>query len=218
MEDKILLIGSGGHCRSVLDSLEKINGDYQIGIVARDRKTLDELKDDTRIGHLLIGTDDELDMLYQNGWRKAFITLGSIGQPDGRKRLYELLKGIGFEFPVIADSAAVISREAILGEGTFIGKNAVVNAGTVIGPQVIINSGAIVEHDCRIGTFAHISSGAVLCGEVSIGENTHIGAGSTVRQQITIGKNTMIGIGSVVVRNVPDGTTAYGNPCRVVET
>ena len=30
------------------------------------------------------------------------------------------------------------------------------------------------------------------------------------------GDNCIIGAGSVVVKDIPDGVTAYGNPCKVV--
>ena len=218
MSDKsILLIGGGGHCHSVLDSILSSGAYKQIGIVARDKKNLDELKQDAQISKYLIGTDEELLNLYEKGWMKAMVTLGSIGDPGVRIRIAKALRVIGFELPVIIDPSAAVSKNAKIAEGTYIGKNSVVNAGAMIGENTIINSGSTVEHDCRIGDFAHISSGTVLCGEVNIGENTHIGAGSVVRQQILIGKNVLIGIGSVVVRDLPDGVKAYGNPCKVVE-
>ena len=36
-----------------------------------------------------------------------------------------------------------------------------------------------------------------------------------VDECLNIGKGCMIGAGSVVVKDIPDGVTAYGNPCRV---
>ena len=36
-----------------------------------------------------------------------------------------------------------------------------------------------------------------------------------VDECLNIGKDCMIGAGSVVVKDIPDGVTAYGNPCRV---
>ena len=32
---------------------------------------------------------------------------------------------------------------------------------------------------------------------------------------VTIGSNVVIGTGSVVTKDIPDGVTAFGNPCRV---
>ena len=36
-----------------------------------------------------------------------------------------------------------------------------------------------------------------------------------VDECLNIGKDCMIGAGSVVVKDIPDGVTAYGNPCKV---
>lgn len=35
---------------------------------------------------------------------------------------------------------------------------------------------------------------------------------------VTIGDNCVIGAGSVVVRDIPAGSMAAGNPCRVIKT
>lgn len=210
---RILLIGGGGHCKSILDCVLGMGAYRDIGIIDRrdtGRKAI--------LGIPVIGTDDDLQSLHRAGWTDAFVSLGSIGNPYRRKFLYDQLREIGFIIPCIVDETAAVSDNAQLGPGVFVGKKAVVNAGTYIGTCVIINSGAIVEHDCRVGAFSHISPGAVLCGRVSVGCGTHVGANTVVRQNIVIGSNALIGIGSVVTKDIPDDSLAYGNPCRVVKT
>jgi sugar O-acyltransferase (sialic acid O-acetyltransferase NeuD family) len=209
--NKILLIGGGGHCRSVLDSLLEGKQYSEIGII--DKK--ENIGQET-MGVRYIGTDDNLQDLFQNGFSSAFVSLGSIGDPSVRIRLYKKIKETGFSIPVITDATAAISKNAVISEGVYIGKNAVVNAGTSIGIGAIINTGAVIEHDCQIGEFVHIASGAVLGGKVTIKDHTHIGSGSVIRQGITVGKNSIIGMGSVVLKDTGDHITAYGNPCREV--
>jgi sugar O-acyltransferase (sialic acid O-acetyltransferase NeuD family) len=209
--NKILLIGGGGHCRSVLDSLLESKQYSEIGII--DKK--ENIGQET-MGVRYIGTDDNLQDLFQNGFSSAFVSLGSIGDPSVRIRLYKKIMETGFSIPVIYDVTAAISKNAVISEGVYIGKNAVVNAGTSIGSGAIINTGAIIEHDCQIGEFVHIASGAVLGGNVTIKDHTHIGSGSVIKQGITVGKNSIIGMGSVVLKNTGNHITAYGNPCREV--
>ena len=146
MEKSILLVGGGGHCCSVLDSLCLLDEYDRIGIVARDEENLKELKKDRLISNYLVGVDEELPMLFANGWNYAFVTLGSIGNPIARKKIYSLVKQIGFVVPTIIDRFAVVSKKANIEEGVFIGKNAVVNVGSSIGSCCIINTGCIVEH------------------------------------------------------------------------
>lgn len=211
MNRKLLLIGDGGHCRSVYDSIQTMNIYEEIGIVVRDA---DDIKKMSSLS--VVGCDDDLPELFRNGWNDACITLGSIGNVDSRKRLYHMVKKIGFSLPLIKDPTAILAKDIQIGEGVFIGKGVVVNSGVIIGDLSIINTRAVIEHDCKIGTFAHISPGSVLCGGVQIGEETHIGAGTVVRQMLSIGEKTVIGIGSVVVQDIPAHVTAYGNPCRVI--
>ena len=95
MNKKILLIGGGGHCKSVLDSLLELNEYAEIGIV--DKK---ENLGKSVMGVPVVGCDDDLPALFRDGYRYAFVTLGSIGNPTLRIKLFNLLSEIGYEIPV----------------------------------------------------------------------------------------------------------------------
>lgn len=205
---KLLLIGGGGHCHSVLDSVLSTGIYADIGIV-------DNI-DSSCLGIPVIGTDDDIPILINNGWTDAFISVGSIGDTRIRRRLYEMVKHYGLSVPTIIDPSAVVSNGVVIQEGVFIGKRTVVNTGCCIGICSIINTGAIVEHDCKIGDFSHISPGTTLCGQVEVGHDSHVGAGSVVKQLVEIGNKVLIGAGSTVLKDIPDNVKAYGNPCRVV--
>ena len=207
---KLLLIGGGGHCRSVADAALSLYG--QVGIVEKDSACWETYRDLP-----VIGTDGDLPRLLAEGWNEAFITVGSVGETALRRRLFERVTSLGFHVPAIIDPSAAVAHDVELGDGVFVGKRAVLNAGSRVGWCAIVNTGAIIEHDCTIGNYAHISPGAVLCGDVVVGEDTHVGAGSVVRQQLKIGRSVMVGMGSVVVSDIPDGVRAWGNPCRVVD-
>ncbi len=217
MENKLLLIGGGGHCHSVIDSVLSAGLYTEIGVVAKDQDNYCELRNDALLAPYLVGTDEDLPKLFDSGWNCAFITLGSVGNTRGRRTLFRTILDIGFELPIIIDPSSVVSGKAVVEKGVFIGKRAVINTSSIVGTCAIINTGAIIEHDCVVGAFAHISPGATLCGQVSIGNDSHIGAGSVVRQCIHIGSYSMVGAGSVVVKDILDNVKAYGNPCRVVE-
>ena len=45
-----------------------------------------------------------------------------------------------------------------------------------------------------------------------------IGAGAQVLGPITVGAGAKVGSNAVVVKNVPAGTTAVGNPARIIDT
>ncbi len=204
----LLLIGGGGHCHSVLDSVLKTGTYSEIGIIDKDIKA-------SCLDIQVVGRDEDLPELIKMGWTDAFVTVGSVGNTALRRRLCEMIKAVGFSVPAIIDPCAEIANDVQISRGTFVGKNSVINAGSIIGECAIINTGSIIEHDCVIGKYSHISPGAVLCGHVVIGNDCHIGAGSIVRQDIEIGARSLIGMGSVVVDNIPNDVMAFGNPCSI---
>ena len=51
---------------------------------------------------------------------------------------------------------------------------------------------------------------------VEIGSDVWVGGGAIILPGVHIGSRAVIGAGSVVTRDVPEGTFAAGNPCRVI--
>lgn len=207
----ILLIGGGGHCLSVIDSIER-EEKYEIaGIIDLDEKVGRKVGD-----YRIIGTDSKLGEFYKQGIKNAFITLASIGDVSHRRELFNLCDNYGYSFPTIIDPSAIIASNTIIKKGTFVGKGVIINSETMIGENAVINTGSIVEHNSEVGDFSHIAPGVTLAGNVKIGNSTHLGIGSTVIQNIHIGSDVLIGSHSNVVADIPDNTKAYGNPCKVV--
>lgn len=208
---KLLLIGGGGHCKSVADTILDNNDYAEIGIIEKKENCHGDI-----LGINIIGCDSELEYFYNKGYQYAFITVGNVGNPKIRIRLYDVVNKIGFIIPNIIDTSACVSRFANLGNGIFIGKKAVVNAGSFIDNCAIINTCSVIEHDCTIEEFVNVAPGAVVCGNVTVERNSYIGAKSVIRQQLKIGSNTIIGMGSTVIKNMDSNIIAYGNPCRVI--
>lgn len=213
MNKGLLLIGGGGHCCSVIDSLlaDPVCPYDKIAVIDTEEKRGCVIAS----GISCIGTDQELEQLRQAGYTHAFVSVGSIGNPAIRMKLTEKAKCAGYLLANVIDPTAVIGGSVTLGSGIYIGKRTVVNYGCTIGDGVILNTGCILEHQCRIGAYCHIAPGAVLCGNVRVGDRAHVGAGTSVKQGVTIGSDTLIGLGSVVVKDIPTGVTAFGSPCRV---
>lgn len=188
MED-IILIGYGGHARSVADCIER---NHKFRIVGYT----EQIAQDSRYKYL--GTDDKLEKLYKEGIQNAVICIGYLGKGNLREEIYRKLKKIGYYLPVIYDPSAIISDTVVLEEGTFIGKGAIINSGAKVGKGCIINTMSLVEHDCVIEDFVHLAVGSVLCGGVFIGRSAFIGASATVIQGMSIPENITIPAGIVV--------------------
>lgn len=199
---KLVVVGAGGHARSVVDSALATGKFDIVGFV-------DPVPCEYR-GICTLGDDTVLPELKALGVDYAFVGLGFLGQTHHREKVVEGLLRIGFTLPSIIDPSAVLAEDALVGAGSFIGKGAVVNAGACVDENVIINTAAIVEHDCWVGSYSHVSVNATLCGGVKVGSATMIGASATIIQGVVIGSNSVIGAGSTVLADVPSNKTIVG--------
>lgn len=203
---EIILLGCGGHAKSVVDAIES-QKEYKIA------GFLDNKRFSYR-GYCVLGDDTIAKNLFEEGIRYAFICVGYMGKGLVRENLYTYLKNIGFKIAVIVDPSAVIASDVQVGEGTFIGKNSVINANAKVEKMTIVNTGAIIEHDCKVGAFSHISVGAVLCGNAVVGKRCFIGAGTTVIQGIDVTDDVMVGAGAVVSKNLDVKGIYIGVPTK----
>jgi sugar O-acyltransferase (sialic acid O-acetyltransferase NeuD family) len=180
MKEKIVLIGGGGHCRSVIDVIEQENRYEIIGIVDKKENIGKKVLD-----YEVIACDDDLEIIFQ-ACKNAVITVGQIKSNELRVKLFRLAKKIGFNFPVIISPMAYVSKYSIIEEGTIIMHHALINANVKIGKNCIINTKALIEHDCVVEDNCHISTASVINGGVVVKENTFFGSNATSKQGIEI--------------------------------
>ncbi len=196
--DEILLIGAGGHARACIDIIDQ-QGKYKIAGLIQRENTINE----NNLGYPIIGVDEDLPKLRKD-YSYALVTVGQIKSSEPRKKLYDLLKEMGFKLPIVKSPLSYVSKHTQIGEGTIIMHGAVVNASARVGRNCIINSKSLIEHDAVVGDHCHIATGAIVNGEVKVGNGTFIGSGALTRQCISIGNNCVIGIGSVLETDIPD--------------
>ena len=210
LED-IILLGGGKHCASVIDSIRNQGLYHPVGILDIPEKVGTSIQ-----GVSIINTDDQMATYFNKGIKHAFVSIGSVGNTVIREKLVKLATETGFSFPNIIDPSAIVSSQAQIDEGVFVGKGSIINVNTKIGAYSIINTGTIIEHDCEVGAYVHVAPGSTFSGSVKIGDYTHIGTNSTVIQEVSVGSRTLIGAGSVVIKDIGDHKKAYGNPCKEI--
>ena len=205
MKHPLILIGGGGHCKSVIEVAESAG--YEIkGILGMP----DEVGKEVLPGHKVIGTDDEIPQYVEEC--DFIITVGFIKNPALRIKLYNKVKAAGGRLATIIASTAHVSKYAELGEGTVIMHHAFVNAGAKIGDNCIINTFVNIEHDAEVGNQCHISTGTMVNGECKIGENCFIGSQSVCANCIEIASDIIVGAGSVVRKSIRVKGIYAGNP------
>ena len=203
MKPRLVVLGSSGHAKAVIDVIEE-QGEYGIaGCTSPDPAG------EGVLGYRVLGTDDQLAELRRSGIRHAVVAIG-----DNRRRKLAAGAAIaaGLELVSAVSPAARVSRHASLGKGVVIMPGAIVCAGSSILDGVILNTGASVDHDCVIREFAHVGPGANLAGWVEVGEGAFLGIGAKVIPNRRIGAYAVVGAGAVVIRDVAGAQTVVGVP------
>jgi sugar O-acyltransferase (sialic acid O-acetyltransferase NeuD family) len=192
MMPKIILVGGGGHCISCIDVIEQ-EEKFQIAGIVDAKKIGSKI-----LGYPVIGSDHDLSTLRKT-YEYALVTIGQIKTPIFRVRLYEQLKSLGFNLPIIISPRSYVSKHAVIGDGTIIMHDVLINAQAEIGNNCIINTKALVEHHAMIASHCHISTGAIINGEVQVGQGTFIGSNAVVKQSAQIDENFFVRSGSLFV-------------------
>ena len=197
MENKIYIIGCGGHARSVADVILGNVPSAQLIFVdenARDKETIFDFP-----------VIKSLPREAQN----IFIAVG-----DNRKRR-ELSVGKK-QISVIAKTAYV-APTAVIEDGCFIASGAHIGPFAHIGTGTIINTNAVVEHEVQVGSFCHLAPNTTVCGRTTIGDNVFLGAGATIIDKINVCSDVTIGAGGVVVKDIRKAGIYVGIPVNRTE-
>lgn len=200
----LILIGGGGHCKSVLDAAESA-GYNILGVLDMPEEVGKQILS-TRV----IGTDDDIPAYVDKA--EFVITVGFIKNPAVRIGLYHKIKDAGGELATIVASTAYVSKYATIGEGTVVLHQAFVNAGAKVGCNVILNTATNIEHDAVIGDHCHISTGVMVNGECKVGNRSFIGSQSVLANCITVGDDIIVGAGSFVRKSISEKGIYSGNP------
>lgn len=200
----LILIGGGGHCKSVIEVAE--GAGYNIlGILDIPEKIGTSV-----LSYSVIGCDDDIQKYIDKA--QFMITVGQIKDSTLRHKIANRITQLHGEFATIIANTATVSKYAKIGKGTVVMHHAVVNADANIGEQVIINTCANIEHDALIGDFCHISTGTMINGNCVIGANVFIGSQSVVANGVAVLDNCLIGAASFIRKNTRTIGLYSGNP------
>ena len=192
----IILVGGGGHCKSVIDVAESA-GYNILGILDRPEEVGKKV-----LGYDVIGTDDDMAKYVDKA--EFIVTVGQIKSPDLRIKLHNMIEQAGGKLATIVAPTAHVSKYAQLGEGTVVMHQAVINADAKVGKGCIINTFATIEHDVVIGDYCHISTGAMVNGGSTVADGSFVGSQSVINQCVKIELGGVIASLSVVNKDIND--------------
>lgn len=197
MENSIVILGCGGHARSV-------------ATVILDNNPLTELlfvDENAHAGETIFGFPVVKSLPADA--KNIFV---AIGNNQRRQQLSEGKKLIS-----VISSRANISSGAIIEEGCFVAAGAYVGPLARIGRGTIVNTHSVVEHEVKVGEFCHIAPHTTICGRSTLKNNVFLGAGSTVIDKINICSDVIIGAGGVVIQNLDETGIYVGCPVKKIK-
>lgn len=202
MQQKPILIGGGGHARSLLAMAPAPLRPVQY-VDAHDSLPLQRC-----------GNDEEFLTSPANAGLPVIIATmgGASASMDVRREI--IAKYAGHPAVTIIAPTATVEADVLVGAGTAVFHRAFINTGCVLGNHCIVNTGAIIEHDVTMGDNVFIGPGAIVLGQVKIGQDCYIGAGVCLRNGISVAPGAVVGMGAVVTKDIKEKGVWAGNPAK----
>lgn len=197
----LLVLGFGGHARSVAD-VALASGVTQLCFIDANAKPNESF--------CSFPVKTALDCELPEGW----LVIPAAGDNQKRIEQCEWANQQGWPLATLVSPTATISVGAQIGEGSFIGHHAHVGPMASVGRGCILNTGAIIEHECVVGDYSHVSVGAVVAGRSRIGVRCFLGAGSTVIDGLRVTDDVMLGAGACAHRSLEKAGTYVGVPAK----
>lgn len=168
---RLLIVGAGGHGRSVAEAVLLAEQCELAGFVDDAFPSLPQVWGLPVLGPItgLADCRSHADM--------AIVAMGN-------NRLREALQGqlvaAGFGLMTVVHPHAMVSPRAVVGAGCAIMAGAVVGTEACLGESVIVNCGAVVDHHARVQDFAHLGVNACMAGGSVLGRGAWMQAGAAL--------------------------------------
>ncbi|GBR55138.1 serine O-acetyltransferase [Neokomagataea thailandica NBRC 106555] len=149
-------------------------------------------------------TDLVTPFLFFKGWQalQAYRVANSLWHQDRKHLAYHIQSRCNELFAIDIHPAARIGQRVSFDHGT----------GIVIGETCIIEDDVALFQSVTLGGTGKLSGDR----HPIVRQGAMIGAGAKILGRITIGEHARIGAASVVLENIPAGSTAVGNPARII--
>ena len=209
--ENIVVFGSSGHAKVVIDMIEKSNLYKVCGYIDSFRGRGEKIFD-----YSVLGNDLELADLIP----KYNITGGviAIGDNFTRYKIYKRVTEImpQFRFIPVIHPKSCIAKGVEIGIGTVVMPGAIINSDCKIGNFCILNTKSSLDHDSKMENFSSLAPGVTAGGNVHIKEFAAVCLGASIAHGITIADNCVIGAGSVVLKNTESYSVVYGVPGKII--
>ena len=190
---KLALFGYGGHAREVAAQI-----DDEITFFVDDEYSDGDIK-----------PISEFDP-------SKYLMMVAVAESSDRSNIVDKLPKETKYFSFIHPTALIMSKDVVIGEGSFIGANSILTTNIQIGKHAILNRGNQIGHDCIIGNYFSAMPGAIVSGNVHIGNRVYLGTNSTIIEKKEILHDIKIGANGVVIKDIESSGTYVGCPVKII--
>lgn len=209
--DNIVIVGSSGHAKVVIDVVEH-EGKHRIaGLLDRYRTPGEQT-----LGYQVLGREEDLLELVVSHRLSGVIV--AIGDNFIRSMVAARVGDVCPDLPFVSaiHPNASIAKEVSIGDGTVIMAGVVVNPCCSIGRFCILNTNSSLDHDSIMEDFSSLAPRATTGGNCRIGGHSAISIGAVLSYGVHIGEHSVIGAGSIVLKDLDSFRVAYGTPAAEV--
>ena len=206
---KILVIGSGGHAKVVIDLIESSTTFEIVGIVTKNQNI------EHFMGYPVIGDDSVLDGYKRNGIDAIAIGVGGYKDNEQRENIYNLVIIKGFIPVTLVHHSVILGRDVSMGRGCVVFPGVVINTDVKIGNNVIVATSSSVDHETVVEDHVLISAGVTIGANTIIKKGALIALGAKIVSGVTIEEKIIIGAGAVVVNDCKALGMYLGIPAKM---
>lgn len=186
---KLLVLGAGGHGRSVAEAAE-LSGLFEVvGFLDDGLPAGSDV-----LGYPILGAmetmADQLAVCDES--------IVAIGNNALRQSLMQQLTDVGLDVGTVIHPRACVSPSAVVGKGSAVMAGAIVGTEARLGLGVIVNCGAVVDHHARVDDFGHLGVNACMAGGSVLGRGAWMQAGSALGYGVSVTAETILQPGAAM--------------------
>ncbi|MCJ8269992.1 MAG: hypothetical protein MJK04_11405 [Psychrosphaera sp.] len=180
----LIFVGGGGFYNEIRSYFE---ADQQAGLHADVvvKGVLDD-NPDSQIHDEYLGQIDN----YQHQSDDRFLI--TIGLPQHRARIHQLLVAKGAEFFSYIHPSCLIARSATIGAGVIICANSIVSTDSVIEQNAVINVFCSIGHDSTVGAHSVLSPYCAVNGAAVVGSECFLATRVTMFPMAELGSQSIV--------------------------
>lgn len=202
LQEGILVLGAGGHGKSVVGVLLASGSSVAGILVDSPEKWGQQIQ-----GVPILGPISDL-----SGYPDCTAVI-ALGENAARRSVAERFPDA--RWATVLYPQAYINPTARIGLGTVVFPGAIIGADVILGNHVIVSGNTTVGHDAVLDDYAQAAPGVQIAGEARIGRAAMLGIGSVVCPKVHIGEEAILAAGAVAVKDIPAGARAFGVPARL---